>query len=841
MNIATSSAADEEEISPVEDENQIEKAPKGNAQTTNARDENESQSLSDGLFLPFGLDDSTFYRDGSRRLQPAETTRLQATVTEPFYDGLIPINEDEVSPISPNSAVSVSIDSQGPLESNLLGLLGPQPLAAPAPRWTVPPQWLQFQMLRSYDEGLILSDREDTEIPLGLPRSAHPDEVEVQVQLNLQNLLQQQATNSTKPSPRWEALPEWIQPSIDEHERGFVKPQMQEFFDGLIAVEDEHPSDSVAQAPPMRGPSVPEDERQLQANLLRLLQPIEVRREQRSPSLMSVPRTAEMNEESPLPTVICSFGLMRRTGIHDRKLEFDTVEFNSINALSFPRRLQSQASKSMGLMFLIITDWQLWFLDSLQTALPGFPIQTLLHLSSSKATTMLPTVDHNEGELSCVMEHINTRHKTLEKPDNETEIDIGHVKAQCLPLVVWTRAENAIDGQPDQPLIVVISRCKRDISAQITGHYLIDDYKRWDRLNGNHAWVYLDLYFLFTKWDRVWGAVKQNLSLRTEEVVHGRSSVIPILDQTRQLHNDNDVMISLREHIRIHKASLKVVKQRVEKMLGGPEWLDTQHLKGRLEDAFELLEYYDVTATTLLEQQQNLMSLAFNLENVAQGQAVARLNALALVFLPLSYVSSIFGITTFTAAAKWYPVAAVPVLLATVFVAYTAHIYFSSKSPTPMSSYSSLSSNVCSQNDVEKQPPNLLLKWTQFFSRANVQSLKEQELSASYDLNNITVNDPSRLARKSTNRSLADPNFVPPQSTVQYLPSAYDLSSGLMPHFGALSQRDGSFTTHNGSIGESLSRIATSSAKTATGKENTNRGVLRRPFGFDSLDEDLEA
>lgn len=129
------------------------------------------------------------------------------------------------------------------------------------------------------------------------------------------------------------------------------------------------------------------------------------------------------------------------------------------------------------------------------------------------------------------MEHINTRHKAHEKPDNETEIDVGHVKAQCLPLgmppqkilkniadrpVVWTRAENAIEGQPDQPLIVVISRCKRDISAQITRHYLIDDYKRWDRLNGNHAWVYLDLYFLFTKWDRVWGAVKQNLNSRTE-------------------------------------------------------------------------------------------------------------------------------------------------------------------------------------------------------------------------------------------------------------------------------------------------------------------------------------
>lgn len=68
-------------------------------------------------------------------------------------------------------------------------------------------------------------------------------------------------------------------------------------------------------------------------------------------------------------------------------------------------------------------------------------------------------------------------------------------------------------------------------------------------------------------------------------------------------------MISLREHVRIHKASLKIVMQRVEYMLGGVDFMATQGLKGRLDDAFQLLEYYEVTATTLLEQQQNLLSL----------------------------------------------------------------------------------------------------------------------------------------------------------------------------------------------------------------------------------------
>jgi hypothetical protein len=105
-------------------------------------------------------------------------------------------------------------------------------------------------------------------------------------------------------------------------------------------------------------------------------------------------------------------------------------------------------------------------------------------------------------------------------------------KAHCLPLgndisrwitdhwlmhkVVWTRAQGAIEGHPDRSLIVIISWRTDGISSKVINHYSNDRYKRWDRLAKNQAWVYLDLYFLFTKWDRIWGAVKQNLQRRTE-------------------------------------------------------------------------------------------------------------------------------------------------------------------------------------------------------------------------------------------------------------------------------------------------------------------------------------
>jgi hypothetical protein len=237
-------------------------------------------------------------------------------------------------------------------------------------------------------------------------------------------------------------------------------------------------------------------------------------------------------------------------------------------------------------------------------------------------------------------------------------------------------------------------------------------------------------------------------------------------------------MISLREHVRIHKASLKIVMQRVEYMLGGTDFMATQGLKGRLDDAYQLLEYYEVTAATLLEQQQNLLSLAFNLETVAQGQAVARLNALAFIFLPLSFVASVFGITTFTAPPVWYPIAAVPVLLTTVIIAYAANKFFTSRGTEASTAKVEISEP---SNDLEKLPTNIstfrgnLRGLFSKASRIKQQDGKEDLIGVPYEDTN--VNDPSRpLIRRSTDRSLAARNYVPPRSTVQYLPGAFDYS-----------------------------------------------------------------
>ncbi|KAI2463787.1 hypothetical protein F4781DRAFT_437085 [Annulohypoxylon bovei var. microspora] len=146
-----------------------------------------------------------------------------------------------------------------------------------------------------------------------------------------------------------------------------------------------------------------------------------------------------------------------------------------------------------------------------------------------------------------------------------------------------------------------------------------------------------------------------------------RSAIAPLVQQTRELHQDASTTLALHEGLRLHQASIKCFQRGFQSATDSKEVLA---LRVRMEYVLELLEFYETTCLTILEQQRNLLSLTFNLETVAQGRAVARLNALAIFFLPISFVASIFGITTPEASAYRYLVAAVPTLLLTAGIAF---------------------------------------------------------------------------------------------------------------------------------------------------------------------------
>jgi hypothetical protein len=97
--------------------------------------------------------------------------------------------------------------------------------------------------------------------------------------------------------------------------------------------------------------------------------------------------------------------------------------------------------------------------------------------------------------------------------------------------------------------------------------------------------------------------------------LHTRRPATPILFQFQRLHKDSNTALSLRELLRIHMESLKVVREAVKRTIDRTQdrnnraWEKSELLNARLRYNCQLLGYYDVTATTLIDQYKNLLSL----------------------------------------------------------------------------------------------------------------------------------------------------------------------------------------------------------------------------------------
>jgi hypothetical protein len=67
-------------------------------------------------------------------------------------------------------------------------------------------------------------------------------------------------------------------------------------------------------------------------------------------------------------------------------------------------------------------------------------------------------------------------------------------------------------------------------------------------------------------------------------------------------------MMSLQEHLRIHQASMERFELEINNtQLGAP--VGRMKLNTRIHHTKQLFNYYNMTASSLLEQQQNLLSL----------------------------------------------------------------------------------------------------------------------------------------------------------------------------------------------------------------------------------------
>jgi hypothetical protein len=67
----------------------------------------------------------------------------------------------------------------------------------------------------------------------------------------------------------------------------------------------------------------------------------------------------------------------------------------------------------------------------------------------------------------------------------------------------------------------------------------------------------------------------------------------------------------------------------------------------------------------------NLIDFEFNIQNAVQSDNSAYLTIIATLFLPVSYLASVFGMTTVTWPVKWYLWAAIPLVIASAIFTAT--------------------------------------------------------------------------------------------------------------------------------------------------------------------------
>ncbi|KAM7183714.1 hypothetical protein V8F20_012519, partial [Naviculisporaceae sp. PSN 640] len=272
----------------------------------------------------------------------------------------------------------------------------------------------------------------------------------------------------------------------------------------------------------------------------------------------------------------------------------------------------------------------------------------------------------------------------------------GQTPAQFVPALCWCSSVESPFTRTQVGIVVLLAFDERVLS-NMRDFWTLP--KRQERLSRFEQWAFLDLAVVLSDWPVIWANARRELADLHNSMYSSSNAVIADLGTTRIIHQDMAAIISLREELRLFIAAYAKLRQILRRVFQGDTGVDrvqklwkntTTHspdmveqddpsdwaktvgisrlaklldeLENRLEDSQTNLEHQLETSEVILRQLENLLGLTFNTQAIAQGQSMATLNLMATIFLPLSFVASIFGMTEFNLSAVWYPLAAFVVL-----------------------------------------------------------------------------------------------------------------------------------------------------------------------------------
>lgn len=297
----------------------------------------------------------------------------------------------------------------------------------------------------------------------------------------------------------------------------------------------------------------------------------------------------------------------------------------------------------------------------------GFPPSLITYLGSvgafSPGSSTVP-VWSEDCKLSFVDSYVRLVKKAHHKKQ-QPMYPLGSSEIQSHPFAVWTGGTSG-----GREVIMVFGKWSAADVLRLSQHYSLR--RRWERLVACHEWIYHDLFTVLSDWVNIRNAAARELRDRSIEV-NQETFTGNVLQRMRRLNRAMATNILLRESLLIQQSSLKEIialaSERYTEFRGLGEDAAEISFISRCIQVDKTLSHDLSVIQGILEQLQNLMTMIISVEQISTGQSVARLTYLGFVFLPLSFVAAIFGITTFTASPKWYPVGAVSALLVTIIVA----------------------------------------------------------------------------------------------------------------------------------------------------------------------------
>lgn len=133
------------------------------------------------------------------------------------------------------------------------------------------------------------------------------------------------------------------------------------------------------------------------------------------------------------------------------------------------------------------------------------------------------------------------------------------------------------------------------------------------------------------------------------------------------MHMEVDRIYEQKKYLQFQMRAFK----KLQRLQGGvPKNEQNDPLWNDMTDAIEDLEQFDNTLDGLKDRFNNLIELEFNITNTVQAENSAFLTGVASLFLPVSFLAAIFGMTTIEWPAINFLYAALPIFA--VSVAFTA-------------------------------------------------------------------------------------------------------------------------------------------------------------------------